>query len=494
MNISTTFIEKRIAWIGLILFLSIYYGLLIWYQGNAVILSDVLEAVGELLSLGLICAGIRHLPQNRKMTWGILALGILSYFIGDCLWAGSELLYDIEVKSPSVCDIFYVLSSFCYLVALATYIYKVTPLNMLRTGFDVGISIVASTTLIIKYVILPISANTSMDFWEKTVSLFYPVMDIGYLTIVFSLLLFSKRQHRNTCHALLGLSFLCFFIADQLFLIYSNYYYVSGGFLDPLWPAGTWLLALSSFYPIQTAPSRPRTYNLIWNYFCMILPYLFIGMLIILLSYEYILIDPLVAGMALTIVLIILRQILVLHQNAKLVRIMDWQNKKLNELNQQKEAEANTDFLTALCNRRYINDKLQQITSHDQNLSSLSIMLIDIDFFKQINDTYGHQVGDIVLQRISACITASIRQDDTAGRFGGDEFIILLPDTTPDMAGHVAARLRQSVANEDFNCPGLTVRLSIGIASWNNHCSTFDIDEILRQADAAMYADKNNAR
>lgn len=121
--------------------------------------------------------------------------------------------------------------------------------------------------------------------------------------------------------------------------------------------------------------------------------------------------------------------------------------------------------------------------------------MLDIDFFKNVNDTYGHQVGDAVLQALSKVCQETLRQVDIAGRIGGEEFAILLPEAEVKEALEVAERLRETVAKTKVDIPvGLPIQftVSIGVAAVNN--KNVNIDTLLNQADKALYKAKEKGR
>jgi diguanylate cyclase (GGDEF)-like protein len=131
----------------------------------------------------------------------------------------------------------------------------------------------------------------------------------------------------------------------------------------------------------------------------------------------------------------------------------------------------------------------------------LSCMYIDIDHFKQVNDTYGHQAGDDVLREVASRIKAELRMSDALGRFGGEEFVVLLIDADQDSAGTVAQRIRASVANQPFllaDGQGLAVTVSIGVAELDASERELAIEEaaqqLVAQADAALYEAKQQGR
>jgi len=122
-----------------------------------------------------------------------------------------------------------------------------------------------------------------------------------------------------------------------------------------------------------------------------------------------------------------------------------------------------------------------------------SVALIDIDHFKTINDTYGHIIGDTVLKQLSHALTASLRETDLAGRYGGDEFCVILPDTTLAQATDILERLRRTVhEHTHITLPDLKLSLSIGIAAYGPHLT--DAGMWLHEADMALYDAKSTGR
>lgn len=153
-----------------------------------------------------------------------------------------------------------------------------------------------------------------------------------------------------------------------------------------------------------------------------------------------------------------------------------------------------TDSLTQLFNRGYWKERLQQEFEHcRQSRQDASLAVIDVDHFKAANDRHGHVVGDLVLRRLSEFIRQHLRAEDLAGRFGGDEFCILLPRVKPEAARDVLERLRRElIAQQWDNVPELRVSLSIGIAGFDPAMQ--DSTEWLRRADQALYEAKGQGR
>jgi two-component system cell cycle response regulator len=156
-----------------------------------------------------------------------------------------------------------------------------------------------------------------------------------------------------------------------------------------------------------------------------------------------------------------------------------------------------TDGLTGLHNRRYLERHLatlvQQATARGK---PLSVLVVDVDHFKSINDTYGHAAGDEVLREFARRVRKAVRGIDLAGRLGGEEFVIAMPDTDAALAMLVGERLRQRIAGDPFRIArgeqAITVTVSIGIASLTTGDETPDV--LLRRADEAVYRAKRNGR
>ena len=155
-----------------------------------------------------------------------------------------------------------------------------------------------------------------------------------------------------------------------------------------------------------------------------------------------------------------------------------------------------TDPLTGLYNRRYLETHMANLVEHSINRGKpLTVLTLDVDYFKAVNDTHGHDAGDRVLQELAGRIRASVRTIDTACRTGGEEFIIVLPDTESGVAEKIGERLRKSVAGKRFNAGsegGLSITISAGIATL---CGAGDkVDDILKRADQALYQAKREGR
>jgi diguanylate cyclase (GGDEF)-like protein len=161
------------------------------------------------------------------------------------------------------------------------------------------------------------------------------------------------------------------------------------------------------------------------------------------------------------------------------------------------EHKANTDFLTGLVSRSHFFELAEhELHRTQRNKKSLSVLMMDIDFFKNINDKYGHKTGDLVLQKLADVCKNELREIDIIGRIGGEEFAFVLPETTASLALEVAERIRQILMNTSMQLDQqnrqFNFTVSIGAATMTNFEST--VDDLLQKADAALYQAKNSGR
>jgi diguanylate cyclase (GGDEF)-like protein len=157
------------------------------------------------------------------------------------------------------------------------------------------------------------------------------------------------------------------------------------------------------------------------------------------------------------------------------------------------EIRAATDGLTGLPNKRAVTDAMKRLFAQASTTASpLALLLIDLDHFKQINDQWGHPVGDQVLASVGPVLRSALRARDFAGRNGGEEFAVLLPDAGIPAALEIAERIRAAVAEISLPGTDVSVTASLGVAGFPDHATT--LDRLVRLADAALYTAKREGR
>lgn len=183
---------------------------------------------------------------------------------------------------------------------------------------------------------------------------------------------------------------------------------------------------------------------------------------------------------------------IVVYHNRKL----SYMNTQLHKLQDELLDQAHRDHLTGLYNRRYFSDIARSILQlGKRNHQKTGIIIIDIDKFKLINDTFGHNIGDDILKHLSKLLLNRVRASDIVARFGGDEFVVLLPCTNVDDSIDMASKIRKLVANQSINLTdgkSLKFTISLGIAEVLD--SDDDINLSLIRADKALYKAKNSGR
>lgn len=168
------------------------------------------------------------------------------------------------------------------------------------------------------------------------------------------------------------------------------------------------------------------------------------------------------------------------HQNEELERI----NSELNRL-------VITDGLTGLFNHKYTIERLGvEIEKASRYKRNLVLLMMDIDHFKQVNDTYGHQLGDQVLTKVSETIRYNLRKVDIVGRYGGEEFLVILPEADLEKGVQAGEKIRGLIEGLTFDDPNLRVTISGGICAWNKE----DVSDLIRTADEYLYMAKEMGR
>ncbi|MGF7145445.1 diguanylate cyclase (GGDEF)-like protein/PAS domain S-box-containing protein [Anaerotaenia torta] len=182
----------------------------------------------------------------------------------------------------------------------------------------------------------------------------------------------------------------------------------------------------------------------------------------------------------------------------KIEETLKQNNENINKLNSELVTMNNIlvnksikDSLTNLYNHQYINEVLEkQLHKAREENSSLSIMMLDIDYFKRVNDQFGHLAGDQVLVAVCELISQNVRKEDFIGRYGGEEFLVILPGLQPEQAARIAENIRRSIQAYDFGLKDQTITISIGVAQYEGETS----NALVNKADMLLYQAKFNGR
>lgn len=171
--------------------------------------------------------------------------------------------------------------------------------------------------------------------------------------------------------------------------------------------------------------------------------------------------------------------------------------RRLREGRAELERLSVTDELTGLANRRHLDDELgRELQRHERHKRALAVLMLDVDRFKDLNDTHGHPAGDAVLRQLAKVLNESTRKGDTVARFGGEEFVVILPETPAAGALHLAEKIRAAVADQRFaideNGGEVRVTVSVGLSRFPDHGGA--PEALISTADQALYRSKQGGR
>ncbi len=183
------------------------------------------------------------------------------------------------------------------------------------------------------------------------------------------------------------------------------------------------------------------------------------------------------------------------ERSATLEQRVNERTRELIETNARLETLATTDALTGLFNRGYFMRRaVKTFAQSNRHQSNMSVVMLDVDHFKHINDTWGHDFGDTVLQRIANTCKQALREADIAARYGGEEFVLMLPDTPASDAEITAERIRRAIADLQLTCNGEIIPVSASLGVAERMPEDVDIRALLIRADTALYIAKKSGR
>jgi diguanylate cyclase len=443
--------------------------------------SAVYDALG-LLMVGLSLIGIGvHRPAGWQ-PWLLLAIGQLLFVLGDIVWTVYASLGEDPFPSPA--DIAYILGYPVIALGLGLAIRR-----RVHGGDRAGLldgAILATGAVVVwwMFVLGPLVAASEPDALSFAISAAYPVGDL--LLIGMALGLVMTPGARSASFGLLVANLVVLLVGDLMFGLQSvDGTYIDGGLLDVVWLAAYILFAASALHPTMAGvfDPRPIAVTLLGPIRLGLLALaMLIGPLLLLIEQahgdEFVFVVA--AATAVTSILVLVRL-------AGIVGRLGQDLERRTVLEAQLSYQAFHDPLTGLANRRRFIDSVGHAIARGMGAA---ILFLDLDDFKDVNDTLGHDAGDALLTAVGHRIVATIRPDDLGCRIGGDEFAILLPGTPLAEAEVVAGRLLVAIgAAVPIEGHDLVVPASIGVATAQpgEMCS---VDELLRRADVAMYQAK----
>ncbi|WP_295701092.1 GGDEF domain-containing protein [Lapillicoccus sp.] len=414
-------------------------------------------------------------------------MGTASWALGEAAWSYYELIAGRQTPFPSFADAGYLL--FPVLAAIGLLIWPSAVLQgttRWRTLLDGAL--VAGALLILSWVTAlgsTVHAGGATTF-GYVVSLGYPLSDLVLLTLTVVIVTHARQAQSALAMVAVGLACLC--VADTGFAyLTAEGTYETGSPVDAGWFGGFLLIAVAAYQGAAPTREDPIGSRLrLESTARALLPYLPAGIgLAVALTVEFTGHGDHVtlAAAAFVIAALLGRQLLAVLDNRALVR-------QVLAAQHELRYQAFHDPLTGLANRLMFGDRLRHsLELHQRDLRPLSVLYCDLDGFKDVNDTLGHDAGDIVLKSAAERLNAVTRTGDTTARIGGDEFAILLEDggDPHEVAVRIFAAFAQPVSVGHDVVPLTT---SIGIAELTPDQATPTAEAMLQRADRAMYAAK----
>ncbi len=439
------------------------------------------ELLDGWLYTGLVVAGAVGilarcaLVAGERLAWGLIGTGAVCWAAGDVYWwrvlSGVE-----EPPYPSVADGLYL--GFYPLVYAGVVLLVRARVRRFQAsqwldGLAAGLVVAAAGAAV---VLPPIVAASEGDVAAVATNLAYPLGDLLLLSLIGALVALTGWRPGRAI-GLLGLGCAVFSVADALYLhSVAIGSYVEGGPLDLFWPLGMVLMGIAAWQP-SAAARRGR----LEGWAVMVVPVVVCAGSLAILAVDRFRPTggPLAFCLAAAAIgVCLVRAGLTFRENIALA---------------DSHRQAITDSLTGLPNRRLFLDRAEQtILRAGRQGERAAVMIIDLDRFKEVNDTLGHASGDVLLREIAHRLRRTLRESDTVARLGGDEFAVLLPGVADaDAAALVAVALTAAISRP-IAVEGLSLdtEASIGISLYPDH--GVEVAVLLQRADVAMYTAKED--
>ncbi|MBM4760977.1 DUF4084 domain-containing protein [Bacillus sp. B15-48] len=469
-----------ILMIFIVLFISWHF----LFKGNVFLLvfgtSLFLIAIGGLSFYWLYKAYRQTLSQQRYF-WLLLSIGVLIYIAAQLIWLYDQVAEGMPLMSYMALPLF-ASAYFIFLLALF-YRSRIASASITNGSyfFNLIVFVATAAALLTHFFIQPIYVIVDSSLAMTIIILAFPILDISLLFGTLYLIYSSENRHEKRWLFLLFCGFLLQITADSVYayqVLFASY--LPGSSVDFIWTAAIAMIGLSGYYAQQAQEQEIETktsFHIVERFF----PY--INALILLIVGTISFKDELNAlsiGIAVVFLFIIGRQLFILHKNDRLMA-------------QYKEL-ALYDPLTGLHNRASFQVDLEELLQcAKKDNQRFALLLLDLDRFKVINDTFGHQTGDQMLKLATEKLKRILTKGGQLYRIGGDEFVILLPQASRAessfTANRILSKFRHSFIIDNHE---VTMTPSIGISLYPE--SGDDSQTLFKNADRAMYVVKERGK
>ncbi len=523
-------IPKELARIGLMFALvmgavgALYYA--VDDPGFRLVFLDVVPPVLELGLAVMLFIGARFLKGASSAqygSWFILGVAVLLYALGDAVWAYLELGAQ-QTPFPSLADAFYLAYYPVFAVGvLGLVLPRIGTLGRWNLVLDLSTIFVAAALVIWNTLIAPVmQSSADRPALEQIILWAYPLGDVLLLGILIIIIYYQSEEVELSSTFILSAGVLAMILTDCTYSYRTLAGdYASGTPLDFGWlschaadgPCHRAALAGAADWRVLSRIIRPRSRcSRCWARCaptCRTPRCSWPTCLLLRSGVAALSMTPMALGLGLGIIvaLVLLRQLATHAENAELTTELVSKATQLENTNRYLAVEVTErrrieeklsydtlhDNMTGLPNRTLFLEHLAQAieTAHRRKRASFSVLFIDIDHFKVVNDSLGHLVGDELLWAIGARLKGSLRPTDTLARFGGDEFAILMDVRAHDDAAHKLAERVQRSLQQAFRIEGHEVHMTASIGIVDDISSYGHAEDLLRDADLAMYEAKS---
>jgi len=515
---------RAIAFVVAYIFL--YYLWIILMNNNTkfiIMIENIFQIAAPIIVGFWIFKQYLIIKTKIRFFWLLSSLASFCFAVGMILFR-IGITFEFSNAYTGISNVFWITSLFLYLGALiyANSLNKSSS-KTVQYIFDIIIVMVVASSISYHFIIDPIIKSSLEQGLLFTV--LYVGYPIGNLAMLFAILSFyysstSIFPRKIFIFSLAGFTTLLF--VNMMFLYLSiNKLYATGSLFDPLWSIAILLAGLGCFYNEEVDEESIGEEENVYQHsrfqdllsLKLTLPYISVIIIFAFMIFQSeLIINSIVIGAILSTLLIIIRQVFTLVQNNELLLKSQGLNKELEtkvnqrtkELyckNQQLEETikkveyiAYHDSLTSLTNRRYFEEALQKAIIEAQSKGQdLAILFIDLDRFKFINDTLGHTVGDKLLQAVAEILKENVGEKNIVSRQGGDEFMIMLNNTSRAEATELAQQIITELEKPiHINGNELYITSSIGISMFP--ANGIEVDELIKRADTSMYVAKDKGK
>ncbi|MDX5476113.1 MAG: DUF4084 domain-containing protein [Bacillaceae bacterium] len=470
-----------------------YYAILIFGNnetGIVIVFRNIFSLLAPLLAaIWLYCATSKKRNISKAFLL-FLSAGCFSYFLAEIAWNYYEVILQTEIPFPGSPDVFYMLQIIFFLIGFIFLWFSEGKINRgIRFVFEILIIMTVATTLSYHFLIQKLILNPDINGIFLFVYIGYPIGGLLLLaSVIITLYLSSNfiKMRKGLFIILLGILFQIVADSSYLYLLIAEKY-ATGSLIDPLFTVALLLIGASSFYFDEKSSKRnvnKKASKFKREFIEFALPYASIALLLfVLIRTGNANVSAINIGTFITIVIVFIRQLFVLIENKKLIKQYDFL--------------AHHDSLTRLPNRAFFEEKLaHHIKEVQEENGMIGVLYLDLDRFKLVNDTLGHDAGDDLIYAVSKRLLQCVNAGDLVARQGGDEFTLLITSCRQESEVlSISNRIIEQVSIP-YHIKGTEFRTtaSIGIAFYTEKHAPSTPLSLMKKADIAMYEAKTRGK